>query len=55
MKVKGDFKISCWAVSKMLSTNQIAEFLKQIYLKKDWVNQRDILYVVRDSRKVNCK
>ena len=35
MKVKGDFKICCWAGSKMLSTNQIAEFLKQIYLKKD--------------------
>ena len=33
--------------------NQTAEILKQLYLKKDEVNQRDILRVDKDSRKVN--
>ena len=33
----------------MLLANQIAEFFKQIYLKKDKVNPPDILYVDRDS------
>ena len=34
-------------VLKMLSANQIAEFLKQLYLKKHKVNQLDILYLDR--------
>ena len=42
------------AGSKMLLANKIAEFLKQLCLKKDEVNQHDIFYVDRDSGKVNC-
>ena len=40
-------------VSKMLSANNIAEFLRKLYPKKDGVNFHDILQVVRDSRKVD--
>ena len=36
----------------MLLANQIAEFSTKLYLKKDWVNQLDILHVDGDSRKV---
>ena len=36
----------------MLSANQIIEILKQLYLKKNWVSQPDILHVGTDSRKV---
>ena len=38
------WKSFSWAELKMLSTYQIAEFLKQRYLKKQ-VNQEDILYL----------
>ena len=42
------------AESKIPLANKIAEFLKQLCLKKDEVNQHDILYIDRDSEKVNC-
>ena len=53
---KSGLKICCWAESKILSSNQIAEFLKQLFLKKDEVNQTDMftLHVNIDSGKVNC-
>ena len=31
----------CQTWSKMLSANQIAGFLNQLYLKSNWVNQGD--------------
>ena len=37
----------------MLSANQISEFSKQPYLKKDGLNQPEILSVNRNSGKVN--
>ena len=39
--------------SNIFLANQIAEFLKQIYIKIDEVNQLDILYIDKDSGKVN--
>ena len=39
--------------SEILSANQIAQFLKQLYLKNDGVDQSDILHVDKDSRQVN--
>ena len=47
-------KIYSWAGSKIFLANQIAEFLKKIFLKKHKVNLPDILYPGRDSGKVNC-
>ena len=46
-------KIFSWMESNIFLANQIAEFLKQIYIKIDEVNQLDILYIDRDSGKVN--
>lgn len=51
-KEKGDLKIFGWQGSKMLLANQIAKFLKQLYVKKDEVSQ-PVLYGDRDSGKVN--
>ena len=39
--------------SEILSANQIAQFLKQLYLKNDGVDHSDILHVDKDSRQVN--
>ena len=52
-EVKGDLKIYSWAGSKILSANQITEFPKQPCLKKDEINQPEILYLDRDSGKVD--
>ena len=41
----------CWVKNTL--SHEITEFLKQQYLKKDEVNQSDILYVNRDSGKLN--
>ena len=37
----------------MFLANPIAIFVKQLYLKKDEVNQLEVLYNERDSGKVN--
>ena len=56
--VKGYLKICDWVGLK--TVNQSAEFFKklylfkELYLKKNEVNQPDILYVDRDSGKFNC-
>ena len=47
------WKFCCWVWSEVCSANQITEFLKQLNLKKDEVNQSDVLYIGRDSGKVN--
>ena len=52
MLIKSYFSIFSWEVSKLLSANQILAILKQLYLKKNWVSQLDILHADRDSRKV---
>ena len=36
----------------MLSANQITEFLNQLYLKEEVVNQRDFWHADKDSRNV---
>ena len=41
-KVKGGFKICRYTELKMLLVNQIAEFLKQLYLKKHNAHRPDI-------------
>ena len=52
-EVKGSSKVSTRPESKILSANQIEEFLKQLYLKNDGVNQPYIPHAYKDSRKVN--
>ena len=50
------WKVEVGRGSKILAANQIAEFLKILknsFLKKDEVNQPNILYVDTDSGKVN--
>ena len=37
----------------MFSVNKMAEFSKQLYLKKNELNQPDIFQVDWDSRKIN--
>ena len=37
----------------MILANYFAEFLKELYLKNDWLDQLDILHVDRYSRKVD--
>ena len=39
--------------SNILSANQIAEFVKELYLNNDGLNQPDSLYFYKDLRKVN--
>ena len=51
--IKDYLKIFSFVLLKILLANQIVEFLKQLYLEKDKANQRDILYVDGDSRKIN--
>ena len=42
-----------WVGSNILSANQIAEFVKELYLNNDGLNQPDSLYFNKDLRKVN--
>lgn len=50
-EVKGTSKVFTRPESKILSANQIEEFLKQLYLKNDGVNQPCILHVDKDFKK----
>lgn len=50
-EVKGTSKVFTRPESKILSANQIEEFLKQLYLKNDGVNQPRILHVDKDFKK----
>ena len=46
-KEKGDLTICSWAGLKMLLTDQITEYSKQVHLKKHKVHQPYILYLDR--------
>ena len=41
-------------ITEVLLANQIVEFFKKLYLKKNEINQPDIFYIDRDLGKVNC-
>ena len=40
-------------ITEVLLANQIVEFFKKLYLKKNEINQPDIFYIDRDLGKVN--
>ena len=53
-EVKGGLKDFSWAESKMLSANQIAEILNQLFLKQKPMNQFDFWHLDKDLRNVKC-
>lgn len=48
--MKDNMKIFRWVWSKMLLANHITEFLNQLYLKKEIMNQFEFLYADIDLR-----